>query len=165
MTRKSTKPAKKPVAKKAAVKPKPKRAAPKRASASQDNAALKNNQIFSSGRGGARPGAGRVKGRPNKVTRELRGAAQQYSEDALKTLHNICQTGESESARVAAASAILDRAYGKPKQSVESDVTVKSTGMPDAPVSEGKQWLREALEDAGVDPNVILATYTPTEPS
>lgn len=38
---------------------------------------------------------------------------------ALATLEQICVSGESESARVTAATAILDRAWGKPAQSLE----------------------------------------------
>ncbi len=43
------------------------------------------------------------KGTPNKVTAELRGAAQQYTMQALEVLAQIAQHGESESARVSAA--------------------------------------------------------------
>jgi hypothetical protein len=38
------------------------------------------------------------------------------------TLAKICAQGKSESARVAAASALLDRGYGKPAQSVDAKV-------------------------------------------
>lgn len=37
----------------------------------------------------------------------------------MKTLADIAKNGESEAARVSAATAILDRAYGRPKQAVE----------------------------------------------
>ena len=71
------------------------------------------------GRGGKRPGAGRPEGSKSKVTIELREAAQAYTEDALKTLHEVCVKGQSEAARVAAACALLDRGHGKPKQQVD----------------------------------------------
>jgi hypothetical protein len=45
--------------------------------------------------------------------------AKEHGEAALRTLAQIAQSGESESARVTAATAILDRAYGKPPQSLE----------------------------------------------
>ena len=73
-------------------------------------------------KGGERPGAGRPKGSKNKVTIELREAAQVYTQDALKTLHEVCIRGVSEAARVAAACAILDRAYGRPKQQVDMNL-------------------------------------------
>ena len=69
--------------------------------------------------GGARPGAGRPEGARNKVTIELQEAAQAYTVEALETLHKVCTKGESESARVAAACALLDRAHGKPRQQLE----------------------------------------------
>lgn len=69
--------------------------------------------------GGARPGAGRPKGAPNKAGRELRELAQQYTETALAALVKIAKTGESESARVSAATALLDRGYGRPAQAIE----------------------------------------------
>ena len=48
--------------------------------------------------------------------------ARAYTADALEVLASI-MTDEKEtgSARVAAVNAILDRAYGKPKQTVEGD--------------------------------------------
>jgi hypothetical protein len=90
--------------------------------------------------GGARPGSGRPAGARNKVTLELQEAAQVYTEDALETLHRICTKGESESARVTAACALLDRGHGKPRQQVElgSD--------PNKPLhvhSHGVRWMTE----------------------
>jgi hypothetical protein len=72
--------------------------------------------------GGKRPGAGRKAGVPNKVTIELRDAAQVYTEQALRTLVEVCENSESDAARVAAACAILDRGHGKPKQQIQADV-------------------------------------------
>jgi hypothetical protein len=78
---------------------------------------LKNNQTLSK-RGGARPNAGRKAGVPNKATAEIKEIAQQYTQKAIKALAQIVETGESEAARVSAANAILDRAYGKPSQAI-----------------------------------------------
>lgn len=76
--------------------------------------------------GGARPGAGRKVGVPNKVAREIAEAAKEYSEAALSVLADVMMTGDSAAARVAAANSILDRAHGKPRQSVEVDANVKA---------------------------------------
>ena len=72
--------------------------------------------------GGKRPGSGRRKGTPNKATKEVRDniaeLAREYAPSAMQTLNEICVTGQTESARVSAATAILDRAYGKPVQAL-----------------------------------------------
>jgi predicted ArsR family transcriptional regulator len=77
--------------------------------------------------GGARPGAGRPKGSLNKATADIKAAAQAYTEDALATLAQIMKAGESEAARVAAANSILDRGFGKPRQSMDLDATTDMT--------------------------------------
>jgi hypothetical protein len=71
------------------------------------------------GHGGKREGAGRKRGVPNKVTIELAEAAREFTPQALETLRHVCEKGQSEAARVAAATALLDRAYGRPKQALE----------------------------------------------
>lgn len=70
-------------------------------------------------RGGYRPGAGRKPGAVAKAKLDLAAKAKRYADAALKTLAEIAAKGESEAARVSAAIAILDRAYGKPPQSME----------------------------------------------
>jgi hypothetical protein len=88
---------------------------------------VKNNHRKSLGSvGGARPGAGRPKGSLNKATADIKAAAQAYTEDALATLAQIMKAGESEAARVAAANSILDRGFGKPRQSMDLDAQVKA---------------------------------------
>ncbi len=73
-------------------------------------------------RGGARPGAGRRKGTPNKATADVKEAASVYTSDAVAILAQIMQDPEHPAAaRVSAANALLDRAHGKPKQSMEVD--------------------------------------------
>ena len=72
--------------------------------------------------GGRRPGAGRPKGSKNRANKELRDAARIYTEDALKTLAHIAQKGESETARVQASVALLDRGWGKPKAQIEAEM-------------------------------------------
>jgi hypothetical protein len=66
-----------------------------------------------------------VSGNPggrHKGVKEVKELAQAHAADAVRTLAEICKTGQSEAARVAAASAILDRAYGKPTQTVNTNV-------------------------------------------
>jgi hypothetical protein len=68
--------------------------------------------------GGIREGAGRPVGAGNKATSELKfnlsELARQYTNDALDTLVDVMKSGQSDSARIAAATAILDRGYGRP---------------------------------------------------
>lgn len=73
-------------------------------------------------RGGARSGAGRKKGVPNKATAEVKALAQRYAPAALKELARLSTKAESETARVAAAGMILDRAYGKATQPMQHSV-------------------------------------------
>ena len=66
---------------------------------------------------------GRVAGTPNKATASIKEVAQQYTEDALKTL--VAVMGDEtapHAARVAAANSIIDRGHGKPRQSIDADI-------------------------------------------
>ena len=76
--------------------------------------------------GGSRPGerrGGRKRGTPNKATAEIKSLARKYGPAAIKEaakLAGLVGNGkgraESEQARIAALSIILDRAYGKAAQ-------------------------------------------------
>lgn len=71
-------------------------------------------------RGGARPGAGRKPGKVNQIKRDLASMAKGHAEAALATLVEIMTNpGEAASARVSAATALLDRGYGKPVQAMD----------------------------------------------
>ena len=68
---------------------------------------------MSRGRPFAKGESGNPGGRP-RVEGEIRELARQHTGTALRTLIEIAERGENESARVAAANALLDRGYGKP---------------------------------------------------
>ncbi len=53
--------------------------------------------------------------------KHIRELAREKTETAIQTLIQVCETGESEAARVAAANAILDRGWGKPTQPLDGD--------------------------------------------
>lgn len=69
--------------------------------------------------GGYRPGAGRPPGSPNKSTTEqtkcISELARSYALEALETLVDVARNSRSDASRVAAANALLDRGFGKPK--------------------------------------------------
>jgi hypothetical protein len=71
--------------------------------------------------GGLRPGSGRKPGVPNKVTRELKDLARQYTDVAIMELARLATEAESEAARVAAIKELFDRGYGKATQTIAGD--------------------------------------------
>lgn len=72
-------------------------------------------------RGGARPGAGRPKGVPNKITADIKALAQVHAPKAMRELARLAEHAESEAARVAAIKELFDRGFGKASQLVGSD--------------------------------------------
>jgi hypothetical protein len=64
--------------------------------------------------------SGNPGGRP-KAAHSIQELARKHAPEAIKRLGQIVETGDSHSAVVAAANAILDRAYGKPPQFSASD--------------------------------------------
>ena len=66
---------------------------------------------------------GPVKGEPNRTSPDIRQLARQYTTEALDTLVGVMRDRESgASARASAANIVLDRAWGKPTQSVDANV-------------------------------------------
>ena len=76
--------------------------------------------------GGTREGSGRPVGVVNKATSELKfnlsELARQHTNDALETLVEVMKSGQSDSARIAAATSILDRGYGRPTKTTSLEV-------------------------------------------
>lgn len=80
--------------------------------------------------GGKRAGAGRPIGAKNKATNlecsSITELAKNFGERALRTLLDIAENSESDSARVSAAVALLNRGYGRPRLSAESSESMES---------------------------------------
>jgi N-methylhydantoinase B/oxoprolinase/acetone carboxylase alpha subunit len=62
---------------------------------------------------------GRPKGALNKTTADIRQLAQDYGQQAIERLVKIANESENEQAVISAVKEILDRGFGKAKQSVE----------------------------------------------
>jgi len=66
---------------------------------------------------------GRPKGGRNKIGADIREAAAKHTVAAIAEIVRIMTHSENDTARLAAANAILDRAYGKPAQAIIGDAT------------------------------------------
>ena len=62
-------------------------------------------------------------GKPKKqLPLDLKSLARSYTKACVQTLSGVATNGESESAKVAAAIALLDRGWGKPNQPTENKI-------------------------------------------
>ncbi|KAF1045618.1 hypothetical protein [Xylophilus sp.] len=99
-----------------------------------------NGSSWAKGRSG-NPGGRSPRVGPNGET--LAQLAREHTADALATLVAVCngEVGKPDKDnpkltiieakdRISAANAILDRGWGKPKESVDIDANVKGTGLP-----------------------------------
>ena len=81
---------------------------------------------------GMREGSGRSAGACNKVTSGLKlnlsELAREYTNDAPGTLVEVIQSSQSDSARITATTAILDRGYGRPTKT--TSLAVNAALMP-----------------------------------
>ena len=116
---------------------------------------------------GAKTG-GRKAGTPNKVTANLREAAQEFSGEALAMLVSVMRDPETPpNTKLAASTAILDRGYGRPRQEVEQKIQVVNpfpsdeeldkiylSGMAEAARKEA--LMREQREKLGIDFSDLL---------
>ena len=97
-------------------------------------------------RGGKRPGAGRKPGKVGKAKRALAEMAKDHAEAALSTLAEVhADQAAPAAARVSAATAILDRAYGKPTQAMEH------TGKDGGPIQTQSRTDLTKLNDAQLE--------------
>jgi hypothetical protein len=71
-------------------------------------------------RGGGKTG-GRTAGVPNRITRDVKALAQDYTERAIQVLAEIMETSAHDACRVVAARELLDRAWGRPVQPLAND--------------------------------------------
>ncbi len=82
-----------------------------------------------SNRGGVRPNSGR---KPKDEENRIRDLMMPYSLDAVQCLANIVVSDKSKDAdKISASKIIIEYTYGKPKERVESDVTINTTSLKD----------------------------------
>jgi hypothetical protein len=74
-----------------------------------------------SGNGGKRAGAGREKGSKNENVPNIKALASKYALQCVESLAKIVTRSKNEGNRIAAASELLNRAYGKPSQAIAGD--------------------------------------------
>ncbi len=127
-------------------------------------------EIKATKRGGARPGAGRKPGVRDRATGEQRASleelARTYTELALLVLVDVAEQGESDSAKVAAANAILDRGYGRPRQAMDVTADLKVENV-DAGYDaiEGALGELARAKKSGADGSSDVDTESPAEPA
>ena len=66
-------------------------------------------------------GKGRPKGALNKATKDVKEAARKHGPKALEVLSRLMLEAKSETAQIAAAKEILDRAYGRSTQPIANE--------------------------------------------
>jgi hypothetical protein len=96
--------------------------------AEKDTKKHANAKTWGKGQSG-NPGGRSPRVGPNGET--VAELARAHTADAIGTLVEVCNnTKELSFARISAANALLDRGWGKPKESVDIDANIKGTGMP-----------------------------------
>jgi hypothetical protein len=98
--------------------------------------------------------SGNPGGRP-RVLVDVQALAREHTTAALNTLVAIMNSSKvTAPARVAAANAVLDRAYGKPTQFVhdpgKDGLSKPPHEMTDAELEEAARQVRERLEPTGI---------------
>ncbi len=87
---------------------------------------------------------GRLKGSVNKITQSIRELAEPYGKMALNCLIKHTKD-KNPSVSIAASMAILDRAYGKPTQSIESQsIVLTATVSPEDAARKAAYMLNHA---------------------
>lgn len=102
------------------------------------------------------PGAGRPKGSRNKSSADLQAIAQPFAAEAIATYVRLMRDPEQPGAtQNAAATALLDRGFGRPMQSVEQ----VNVGQPQFAIvvpqraADEAAWLHLAASEEALSPD------------
>ena len=80
-------------------------------------------------RGGVRPGAGR---KPKDEENRIRDLMLPYSLDAIQCLANIIQDDKARhNDKISASKIIIEYCYGKPKETIDNNVTLNDFNIKD----------------------------------
>ncbi|WP_426313499.1 DUF5681 domain-containing protein [Methylobacterium fujisawaense] len=90
--------------------------------------------------------SGNPKGRP-PIIREVQELAREYTDEAIEQLVSIGRDEKiNGSARVQAWNSVLDRGWGRPKQSVDVKVDHNASGLANAIAAAQERMRVQALE-------------------
>ena len=95
------------------------------------------------------PGVSGNPGGVSEVRREMQELARLHSIEAIERAVEIMRTGKSETIRLMAISMILDRAWGKPRQSVE----IEQQGQTLERMLQAIWYAREENQEAAKKPD------------
>lgn len=84
--------------------------------------------------GGRRPGT------LNRVTRDVRALANEYTTEAVAVLVDLMRHAENEATRLAASRELLDRAVGKPVQHAELSEKLEPAPADFKAMSDDELW-------------------------
>lgn len=87
------------------------------------------------------------------IEADVKALAREYAPEAIATLRKIMLDGKtSASARISAATVLIDRGYGKARQEVEISGTFDYTRLSDDQLNQLEQLLMLGGADAGPAP-------------
>ena len=78
-----------------------------------------------------------------KSITEIKSLARCHTELAIKTLAGVAQNGTSESAKVAASVALLDRGWGKAEQKLEAEHIIRYVADVPEVAETVDEWLEQ----------------------
>jgi hypothetical protein len=82
------------------------------------------------------------------IVKNIQELARQHTSDAIEALASIARAGRSESAREMAATALLDRGYGRPQQSTTLRVIKSIEDLTDAELEALSGSVAEQIGEA-----------------
>lgn len=93
---------------------------------------------------------GRKRGSGDKVTRELREIAQEYTPEAMEKIVAIMRGGENHTVQLAAAKEIFDRGHGKAVQFSEAKIEHRTVARIPMPAETAKEWAEQHAPEPAV---------------